>query len=317
MKPYGGVKKTISIIGSHKTKSAIELTANVIFFICAVVAILAVLAITVYMIYSGAPALFKVGILDILFGTEWAPTATDPKFGILYIILTSIIATTLAILIGVPIALMTAIFLSEISNKKLAHIVKPAVELLAGIPSVVYGLLGILMINPVIYKLEQFIFKNDPDHQFTGGANLLSAVIVLAIMILPTVINISESSLRAVPQQYRNSSLALGASKIQTIFKVTVPAAKSGIITGVVLGIGRALGEAMAIVLVCGNSVNLPLPFNSVRTLTTAIVSEMGYAGGLHREVLFTIGLVLFAFIMIINIILSAILKKGGSKDDN
>ena len=269
------------------------------------------------MIYSGAPALFKVGILDILFGTEWAPTATDPKFGILYIILTSIIATTLAILIGVPIALMTAIFLSEISNKKLAHIVKPAVELLAGIPSVVYGLLGILMVNPVIYKLEQFIFKNDPDHQFTGGANLLSAVIVLAIMILPTVINISESSLRAVPQQYRNSSLALGASKIQTIFKVTVPAAKSGIITGVVLGIGRALGEAMAIVLVCGNSVNLPLPFNSVRTLTTAIVSEMGYAGGLHREVLFTIGLVLFAFIMIINIILSAILKKGGSKDDN
>ena len=309
-------KKQFSIIGSHKTKSVVEVTANIIFIVCAFVAIIAVLAITVYMIYSGAPALFKVGILDILFGTTWAPTAEDPSFGILYIILTSIVVTALAILIGVPIALMTAIFLSEIANTKLAAIVRPAVELLAGIPSVVYGLLGILMVNPVIYKLEKFIFKDDPNHQFTGGANLLSAVLVLAIMILPTVINISETSLRSVPQDYRNSSLALGASKIQTIFKVTVPAAKSGIITGIVLGIGRALGEAMAIVLVCGNSINFPLPFNSVRTLTTAIVSEMGYAGGLHREVLFTIGLVLFAFIMVINILLSTVLKKGGKKDD-
>lgn len=315
-KSQGDAKKAFSIVGSHKTKSAIEITANIIFVVCAFVAIAAVLAITIYMIYSGAPALFQVGITDILFGTEWAPTAEDPKFGILYIILTSIIGTTLAILIGVPIALMTAVFLSEVSNKKLAGIVKPAVELLAGIPSVVYGLLGILMVNPVIYKLEMWIYKDDPEHQFTGGANLLSAVIVLAIMILPTVINISESSLRAVPQDYRSSSLALGASKIQTIFKVTIPAAKSGIITGIVLGIGRALGEAMAIVLVCGNSVNIPFPFNSVRTLTTAIVSEMGYASGLHRQVLFTIGLVLFAFIMIINILLSTVLKKGGDKND-
>lgn len=315
MKSHGN-KGSISIIGSHKTKSAIETTASIIFIVCACIAIVAVFAITIYMIYSGAPAFFKVGITDILFGTEWAPTAENPSFGILYIILTSIIGTALAILIGVPIALMTAIFLSEVASPRLSRIVKPAVELLAGIPSVVYGLLGILMINPVIYKLEQFIFRNDPNHQFTGGANLLSAVLVLAIMILPTVINISESSLRAVPQEYRNSSLALGASKIQTIFKVTVPAAKSGIITGIVLGIGRALGEAMAIVLVCGNSVNLPFPFNSVRTLTTAIVSEMGYASGLHREVLFTIGLVLFAFIMVINILLSTILKKGGSKHD-
>lgn len=316
MSLHRNADQPVSIIGSHKTKSAIEITANIIFIVCTFVAIVAVLAITIYMIYSGAPALFKVGILDILFGTTWAPTAEDPSFGILYIILTSIIGTTLAILIGVPIALMTAIFLSEVANSKLANIVRPAVELLAGIPSVIYGLLGVLMINPAIYKLEQAIFKDDPNHQFTGGANLLSAVLVLAIMILPTVINISETSLRAVPQQYRSSSLALGASKIQTIFKVTVPAARSGIITGIVLGIGRALGEAMAIVFVCGNSVNLPYPFNSVRTLTTAIVSEMGYAGGLHREVLFTIGLVLFAFIMIINIVLSTILKKGGAKHD-
>ncbi|MBC8610325.1 phosphate ABC transporter permease subunit PstC [Massilimaliae timonensis] len=316
MSLHRNADQPVSIIGSHKTKSAIEITANIIFIVCAFVAIVAVLAITIYMIYSGAPALFKVGILDILFGTTWAPTAEDPSFGILYIILTSIIGTTLAILIGVPIALMTAIFLSEVANSKLANIVRPAVELLAGIPSVIYGLLGVLVINPAIYKLEQAIFKDDPNHQFTGGANLLSAVLVLAIMILPTVINISETSLRAVPQQYRSSSLALGASKIQTIFKVTVPAARSGIITGIVLGIGRALGEAMAIVFVCGNSVNLPYPFNSVRTLTTAIVSEMGYAGGLHREVLFTIGLVLFAFIMIINIVLSTILKKGGAKHD-
>ncbi|MBS7176766.1 MAG: phosphate ABC transporter permease subunit PstC, partial [Clostridiales bacterium] len=232
MSLHRNADQPVSIIGSHKTKSAIEITANIIFIVCAFVAIVAVLAITIYMIYSGAPALFKVGILDILFGTTWAPTAEDPSFGILYIILTSIIGTTLAILIGVPIALMTAIFLSEVANSKLANIVRPAVELLAGIPSVIYGLLGVLMINPAIYKLEQAIFKDAPNHQFTGGANLLSAVLVLAIMILPTVINISETSLRAVPQQYRSSSLALGASKIQTIFKVTVPAARSGIITG-------------------------------------------------------------------------------------
>ena len=314
MSLHRNADQPVSIIGSHKTKSAIEITANIIFIVCAFVAIVAVLAITIYMIYSGAPALFKVGILDILFGTTWAPTAEDPSFGILYIILTSIIGTTLAILIGVPIALMTAIFLSEVANSKLANIVRPAVELLAGIPSVIYGLLGVLMINPAIYKLEQAIFKDDPNHQFTGGANLLSAVLVLAIMILPTVINISETSLRAVPQQYRSSSLALGASKIQTIFKVTVPAARSGIITGIVLGIGRALGEAMAIVFVCGNSVNLPYPFNSVRTLTTAIVSEMGYAGGLHREVLCTSGLVLFAGSRLINRGWSARVREGGAR---
>ena len=209
------------------------------------------------------------------------------------------------------VGLLTAVFLAETAPKKLAAVVKPAVELLAGIPSVIYGLLGLMILNPLMYKLELALFKDSETHQFTGGANLLSAVIVLAIMILPTVINISESAIRAVPASLKSASLALGASEIQTIFKVIIPAAKSGIITAIVLGVGRAIGEAMAITLVSGSSVNMPLPFNSVRFLTTAIVAEMGYASGVHRQVLFTIGLVLFVFIMIINISLTGILKKG------
>ena len=207
--------------------------------------------------------------------------------------------------------IFAAIFLAEVAPKKLAVIVKPAVELLAGIPSVVYGLLGIYILNPWMYQLELRLFKDSEVHQFTGGANLLSAVIVLAIMILPTVINTSETAIRAVPAHIKSASLALGATPIQTIFKAILPAAKSGIITGIVLGIGRAIGEAMAISLVSGSSVNLPLPFNSVRFLTTAIVSEMSYAQGIHRQVLFTIGFILFVFIMFINIALNRILKKG------
>lgn len=288
-----------------------EKTAQGIFTLCAFIAILAVISITVYMIINGMPALFSVGIKEILFDTVWKPAAQDPSFGILYVILTSIVGTTLAVLLGVPIGLLTAVFLAETAPKKLAAVVKPAVELLAGIPSVIYGLLGLMVLNPLMYKLEMAIFKGSDTHQFTGGANLLSAVIVLAVMILPTVINISESAIRAVPPQLKSASLALGASHVQTIFKVILPAAKSGIITAIVLGVGRAIGEAMAITLVSGSSVNMPLPFNSVRFLTTAIVSEMGYAAGLHRQVLFTIGLVLFVFIMVINITLSRILKKG------
>ena len=288
-----------------------EKTAQGIFTLCAFIAILAVISITVYMIINGMPALFSVGIKEILFGTVWKPAAQAPCFGILYVILTSIVGTTLAVLLGVPIGLLTAVFLAETAPKKLAAVVKPAVELLAGIPSVIYGLLGLMVLNPLMYKLEMAIFKGSDTHQFTGGANLLSAVIVLAVMILPTVINISESAIRAVPPQLKSASLALGASHVQTIFKVILPAAKSGIITAIVLGVGRAIGEAMAITLVSGSSVNMPLPFNSVRFLTTAIVSEMGYAAGLHRQVLFTIGLVLFVFIMVINITLSRILKKG------
>lgn len=303
-----------SIIGSHKTKSLVETAAQIVFTVCALFAVLAVLSITVYMILNGTPALAEVGITEILFGTLWKPTAAEPSYGILYVILTSIVGTTLAILLGVPIGVLTAIFLAETAPKKVAALVKPAVELLAGIPSVIYGLLGILLLCPAMYKLEQKIFAGSQTHQFTGGANLISAVLVLAVMILPTVINISESALRSVPSNLRAASLAMGASPIQTIFKVTLPAAKSGIITAVVLGVGRAIGEAMAISLVSGSSVNAPLPFNSVRFLTTAIVSEMGYAADQHRQVLFTIGLVLFAFIMIINITLTRILK-GGNKE--
>lgn len=308
-------QQTFSIQGNRKNKSAVEEIAQVIFTLCAFLAILAVISITVYMVINGAPALFRVGIREILFGTAWKPTAENPSFGILYVILTSIIGTALAVLLGVPIGILTAVFLAETAPRKLAAPVKPAVELLAGIPSVVYGLLGLMILNPLMYKLELAIFKGSDTHQFTGGANLLSAVIVLAIMILPTVINISESAIRAVHPSLKSASLALGASHIQTIFKVILPAAKSGIITAVVLGVGRAIGEAMAITLVSGSSVNMPLPFNSVRFLTTAIVAEMGYASGLHRQVLFTIGLVLFVFIMIINITLNSILKKGERED--
>ena len=304
-------KSKFSILSAKGSCSAVETTAQIIFTICSVVAVAAVFSITLYMIISGTPAIFKVGLLDILFGSVWAPTAATPSYGILYIILTSIVGTALAILIGVPIGILTAVFLAEAAPKKLAAVVKPAVELLAGIPSVIYG----LVVNPVMYKLELFLFQNSKTHQFTGGANLISAVIVLAIMILPTVINISESALKAVPQNLKSASLALGASHIQTIFKVMIPAAKSGIITAIVLGTGRAIGEAMAITLVAGSSVNPPFPFNSVRFLTTAIVSEMGYAADLHRQVLFTIGLVLFVFIMLINVVLTRILKKGIDDD--
>ena len=304
-------QESFSIIGNRKQKSAVEKAAQGIFTLCAFIAILAVASITAYMIMNGTPALFKVGVKEILFGTLWKPTVAGPSFGILYVILTSIIGTTLAVILGVPIGLFTAIFLAETAPKRLAAVVKPAVELLAGIPSVIYGLLGIMVLNPIMYKLELAVFKNSETHQFTGGANLLSAVLVLAIMILPTVINISESALRSVPPQLKSASLALGASHIQTIFRVILPAAKSGIVTAIVLGVGRAIGEAMAITLVSGSSVNIPLPFNSVRFLTTAIVSEMGYAAGVHRQVLFTIGLVLFVFIMIINVTLNKILKKG------
>ncbi|MGN1146600.1 MAG: phosphate ABC transporter permease subunit PstC [Acetatifactor sp.] len=299
-----------------KNKAVVEAVAQIIFTICAFFAVLAVISITLYMIISGTPAIFKVGLKEILFSTTWAPTAANPQFGILYVILTSIIGTTLAILIGVPVGVLTAVFLAEVASKKLAAVVKPAVELLAGIPSVVYGLLGIYLLNPLMYKIELALFKDSATHQFTGGANLLSAVLVLAIMILPTVINISETSIRAVQPSIKSASLALGATQIQTIFKAILPAAKSGIVTAIVLGVGRAIGEAMAITLVSGGVVNVPLPFNSVRFLTTAIVSEMGYSSGTHRQVLFTIGLVLFVFIMLINILLNKLLKKGGSGNE-
>lgn len=298
-----------------KKKSTQERVAQIVFTVCASFTILAVLSIMIYMILSGTPALFKVGIKELLFGTVWKPTAAEPQYGILYVILTSVVGTFMAILIGVPIGILTAVFLAETAPARLSAVVKPAIELLAGIPSVIYGLLGIMVLNPIMYKLELVLFKDSETHQFTGGANLISAVIVLAVMILPTVINMSETAIRAVNSSLKCSSLALGATHIQTIFHVILPAAKSGILSAIMLGVGRAIGEAMAITLVSGSSVNLPLPFNSVRFLTTALVSEMGYASDLHREVLFTIGLVLFAFIMIINVVMEKLIKHGGREN--
>ena len=307
------MEKTItkSIMGDKKNKSVIEFIAKWIFLIFAIVAVAAVFSITAYMIFLGTPALSRVGVLELLFGTEWKPTAEEPAFGIFYVILTSVLGTVAALLIGVPVGILTAVFLAEVSHKKVSSVVQPAVELLAAIPSVIYGLIGVMILKPFMFQVEKMIFEDSKTHQFTGGANLLSAILVLSIMILPTVINISTSAIKAVEPSIKSVSLALGASKIQTIFKMIIPAAKSGIMTAVVLGLGRALGEAMAINMVAGNSVNLPLPFSSVKFLTTAIVSEMSYSTDLHRQVLFTIGLILFAFIMFTNMILTRIIKKG------
>lgn len=299
-----------------RRKAFIEKTAKCIFIVCAVIAIFAVCAITFYMLIKGTPALLKVGVFDLLFGKVWKPTASNPSYGIWYIILASLVGTGAAIVIGVPIGLLTAVFLSEMAGKYIGNVVRSAVELLAAIPSVIYGLIGMMILNPIMFRLEKAIYAGNPMHQYTGGANMLSAIIVLAIMILPTVISVSTSSLKAVPETLRAASLALGATKEQTIFKTVISAAKSGILTGVVLGIGRALGEAMAINMVAGGAVNIPLPFNSVRTLTTQIVSEMGYASGIHRQVLFTVGLVLYVFIMIVNFLLLKARKRGISDGD-
>lgn len=290
-----------------------ERAARAFFSFCGLAAILAVASITLYMVISGTPAICKTGLKEILFGTVWKPASAEPKFGILYVILTSAAGTALAVLIGAPVGILTAVFLAEAADRRTAGIVRPAVELLACVPSVIYGLLGVYLLNPVMYRLELRIFAGSKTHQFTGGANLLSAALVLAVMILPTVINISEASIRAVPPEVKAASLALGASRVQTIFKSVLPAAKPGIVTAVVLGVGRAVGEAMAVSLVSGNSVNMPLPFHSVRFLTTAVVNEMGYAQGTHRQMLFTIGLVLFLFIMILNIALNRSLKRGAA----
>ena len=287
----------------------VEAIAEAIFTLCAFFAVFVVGAITLYMIANGVPAVYRLGVREIFFSSVWKPAAADPSFGILYVIFASVAGTALAVLLGVPVALLTAVFLAEAAPRPLAAVVRPAVELLAGIPSVVYGLLGMMVLNPLMYRLERWLFRDSQTHQFTGGANLLSAVLVLAVMILPTVISVSETALRAVPDQLRASSMALGASRIQTIFQVVLPAARPGIVTAVVLGVGRAVGEAMAVNLVSGGAVNVPLPFSSVRFLTTAIVSEMGYAEGLHRQVLFTIGLVLFGFILMVNILLHRLLR--------
>lgn len=305
-----------SIRRDKRRKDAAEQAARRILAFCAFTALLGLLFITLYMIVGGAPALLKAGPRELLLGRVWAPVAEEPRFGIFYVILTSLAGTGLALMLGVPAGVLTAVFLAELPSGPLAESMRTAVELLAAVPSVIYGLLGIYLLNPLLYKLELKLFADSESHRFTGGANLLSASLVLAVMILPTVINISEAAIRAVRPEIRAASFALGASRMQTVFRSVLPAARPGIMAAVVLGTGRALGEAFAITLVSGGSVNIPLPFHSVRFLTTAIVSEMGYAQGLHRQVLFTIGLLLFLFIMGANMVLTGILKRGTDSYD-
>ena len=283
-----------------KAANFIEKSMNIIFTLCGFLAVAFVILITGFLCVSGMPAIGEIGITDFLFGRSWASTATPPSYGILPFILTSVYGTLGAIIIGVPLGLMCAIFVAKMANDKIAKTVRTSVDLLSGIPSVVYGLVGMIIIVPLVR--EAF---NLPD-----GANLFSAIIVLTVMILPSVISVSETAIRAVPKEYEEASLALGATKTETVFKVIVPAAKSGILTSVVLGIGRSIGEAMAVMMVSGNVANMPGLFKSVRFLTTAVASEMSYSSGLQREALFSIALVLFVFILIINLVLNLIVKK-------
>ena len=286
-----------------KKNRLLENIIHGVFLILGLITVGCVLLISVYLIISGIPAIKEIGLIDFLFGKEWASSADDPKYGILPFILTSIYGTAGAILIGVPIGFFAAVYLSKVANKKVRAVVVSAVNLLAGIPSVVYGLVGMLVLVPAIRELF-----NIPD-----GASLLAAIIVLAVMILPSIIKVSITALDAVPKEYEDASLALGATPTETFFKVSVPAAKSGIAAAVVLGVGRAIGEAMAVMMVAGNVANMPSLFQSVRFLTTAVASEMSYAsyGSLQREALFSIALVLFLFIMLINATLNFFLKRS------
>lgn len=286
-----------------KKNRLLENIIHGVFLILGLITVGCVLLISVYLIISGIPAIKEIGLIDFLFGKEWASSADDPKYGILPFILTSIYGTAGAILIGVPIGFFAAVYLSKVANKKVRAVVESAVNLLAGIPSVVYGLVGMLVLVPAIRELF-----NIPD-----GASLLAAIIVLAVMILPSIIKVSITALDAVPKEYEDASLALGATPTETFFKVSVPAAKSGIAAAVVLGVGRAIGEAMAVMMVAGNVANMPSLFQSVRFLTTAVASEMSYAsyGSLQREALFSIALVLFLFIMLINATLNFFLKRS------
>ena len=284
-----------------KRTNIFETLVHGIFFLLGMVTVGCVLLITVYLVISGIPAIREIGLWDFLFGDTWASTAAEPKYGILPFILTSIYGTAGAILIGVPVGFLTAVYLAKMAPKRVKEVMGQAVSMLAGIPSVVYGLVGMMALVPGIRKVFGV-----PD-----GASLLSAIIVLAIMILPSIIKMSVTALEAVPKEYEDASLALGATPEETWFRVSVPAAKSGIAAAVVLGVGRAIGEAMAVMMVSGNVANMPSLFESVRFLTTAVSTEMGYAGvGLQRQALFSIALVLFLFIMLINAALNFFLKK-------
>ena len=283
-----------------KTSSLLEHIVHGIFLILGLITVGCVLIITVYLVVSGIPAIREIGLIDFLFGKKWASTAAVPSYGILPFILTSIYGTAGAIVLGVPIGFLTAVYLAKAAPQKVKEIVGQAVSMLAGIPSVVYGLVGMMVLVPGIRKLFHV-----PD-----GASLLASIIVLAIMILPSIIKMSVTALEAVPREYEDASLALGATPEETWFRVSVPAARSGIAAAVVLGVGRAIGEAMAVMMVAGNSANMPNSlFQSVRFLTTAVASEMSYSGGLQRQALFSIALVLFLFIMLINAVLNFFLK--------
>lgn len=293
--------KGVTMIKKRNPKLLLERVVQGIFLLLGLVAVGCVLLITVYLIISGIPAIREIGLVKFLFGKQWASTAATPAYGILPFILTSIYGTAGAIVIGVPIGFLTAVYLSKVAPLKVKKTIEPAVSLLAGIPSVVYGLVGMLVLVPAI----RLIF-NVPD-----GASLFAAIIVLAIMILPSIISVSITALDAVPKEFEDASLALGATPVETYFRVSVPAAKSGIAAAVVLGVGRAIGEAMAVMMVSGNVANMPSLLGSVRFLTTAVASEMSYSSGLQRQALFSIALVLFLFIMLINAALNFLLKRS------
>lgn len=288
----------------NSAKNAVEKFVQVIFCILGLITVASVLVITLYLIVSGIPAMAQIGPLKFLFGKTWASTAAEPQFGILPFVLTSVYGTAGAIVLGVPIGFFSAVYLSKFAPKKLKAVVEFSVSLLAGIPSVVYGLVGMLILVPGIRKI----------FSLSDGSGLFAAIIVLAVMILPSIIKVSLSALDSVPKEYEDASYALGATPTETYFKVSVPAAKSGIAAAVVLGVGRAIGEAMAVMMVSGNVPNMPSLFQSVRFLTTAVASEMSYSAGLQRQALFSVALVLFFFIMLINATLNLLLKRDKEK---
>ena len=289
---------------SLRTRKAMEQAIHLIFLLCGIVAVGFVLCISVYLVISGLPAIREIGLTKFLFGKVWAPTnaTTGPQFGILPFILTSVYGTAGALLLGVPVGLMTAIFLAKAAPPRLAAVIRTAVQLLAGIPSVVYGLVGMIVLVPAIRRA----------FGLGSGACLLAAILVLTVMVLPSIINVAETALQAVPREYEEASLALGATETETYFRVSLPAARSGVAAAVVLGVGRAIGEAMAIIMVAGNVAHMPGLFTSVRFLTTGIISGMSDAavGSLYQQALFSIGLVLFLFIMLINVLLNVCIKR-------
>ena len=284
-----------------RKKQLFEGAVHGIFLLLGLITVGCVLLITVYLVISGIPAIRKIGLVPFLFGKTWKSTGADPSYGILPFILTSVYGTAGAIVLGVPVGFLTAVYLAKAAPPRIKAVLSAAVSLLAGIPSVVYGLVGMLILVPGIRKI----------FGVADGASLLAAMIVLAIMILPSIIKVSVTALEAVPPEYEDASLALGATAVETWSRVSVPAARSGIAAAVVLGVGRAIGEAMAVMMVSGNAPNMPKLFESVRFLTTAVASEMSYAGGLQRQALFSIALVLFLFIMLINATLNFFLKRG------